>query len=169
MESSTIENDVKLPPAAIMEYFADVPLGLLLNIAGRQMQEILNAATAGSGLSTDHMTVLGAVERLPGKGQNVYARMLGLNDATFGRYVARLEEDSLLWRRRSKSDRRLIALYPTERGTEMVGATRGGLMSCNAHMMDLLPDGQGDRLTEMLREFVISYMFNPPEKPVFQP
>ncbi|MFK7754174.1 MAG: hypothetical protein AB8B51_16710 [Sedimentitalea sp.] len=142
--------------------YDSMSLGMMMMIAGRQMNEALNSVISHPGVSADQLTVLGMVERAPGHPQNYYAGILTINDATFGRYVTRLIAEKLLRRRRSSSDRRNVHLYPTETGATLVREMRVKLHPVNMQMTTQLPDGMTDAMARNLRVFVASMAKCPP-------
>lgn len=169
MANESIPTETCVKQDVMTDFLSAVSLGQLMNIAGRQMEEILKATVAATGLTPDHIVILGAVERMPGNGQSFYARLLGINDATFGRYVIRLAKDNLLRRKRSSDDRRLVALYPTREGTDMIQRVRANLMPCNEQIDARFDEGDAQRLRELLRDFMISYMHDPITMPAAVP
>ena len=163
MVSANIIKEIGAEADATASFFSNISLGQLLHIAGRQMDDILTKAVSSSGLTPEQVSVLGAVQRMPGHGQNVYARVLGINDATFGRYATRLSQEKLLRRRRSRSDRRLVALYPTDKGTELILALRCRLQLVNEQLDTLLPEGEVARMKAILKDFTVAYLTDPPD------
>lgn len=143
--------------------YAEVSLGVLLQVAGRMMTEQLETIAQECDLSAGHLSVLGMVCRFPGLGQNAYSEILAINDATLGRYVDRLVQRGMVDRRRSAQDRRAVRIYDTQAGRDCFTAVSGQLEGLRGEMRRMLPEGVPDQMIEQLRLFIAARAQNLPD------
>ncbi len=154
---------MKRDDEAATAIYAELNLGVLLQVAGRMMTEQLEIVAQESDLAAGHLSLLGVVCRFPGLGQNAYSEILAINDATLGRYVDRLVQRGMVDRRRSAQDRRAVRIYDTQAGRDCFAAATGQLEGFRREMRRMLPEGVSDQMADLLRLFVVARAKNLPD------
>lgn len=145
---SKFENEL---PKGIYE---DIDFTVLVQIAGRMIAQHVEAIGKETGLSAGHLSVLGMIHRKPGLVQSVYGAILAINDATLGRYVDKLEAQSLVLRERCDDDRRTVRLTLTEPGLSYTLAAKARL----AEVRTEVTGGLGPSEISVLQENLVSFL-----------
>lgn len=104
------------------EFLLEMPLGFLLNTAGRLILEQTVYALRDVGVDPPQLGVLWLVDSRPGETQTVYARLQKRDATTFGRLVDRLEAQGLIRRGNTPDDRRAHLLELTAAGQKVLVA-----------------------------------------------
>ena len=94
------------------------PLGRLLSMTGRWVQERCNDALGPIGASMPTFLVLKMARDWPGISQRQLASIIGVEGPTLSHHLDRLEADGLVVRRRAASDRRVVSVELTELGRQ---------------------------------------------------
>ncbi len=101
--------------------------GILHGLLGRQLRvthlavfRTIEDQLAGIGITPQQFGLLVIVDRNPGARQTLIAKARGLDKSTLVPMIDRLERDNLLERRPLATDRRIRAIWITERGREVL-------------------------------------------------
>jgi len=123
-------------------------LGRAAAVAGRRA----NAALADLGLDTRHYAVLAAVEDADGPSQRAIAESLGIDRATVVALTDHLEEQHLLQRTRSTTDRRAYHLTLTAAGRRLLVGAHARMDACDRELLAGLGDQERSDLGLVLRQ-----------------
>lgn len=103
--------------------------GMLLGLMGRELRVTYLAVfrrvedqLEKVGITPQQFALLVVVERNPGARQTLLAKARGLDKSTLVPMIDRLERDGLLERRPLANDRRVRAIWITERGKQILDA-----------------------------------------------
>ncbi|MEX0407056.1 MarR family transcriptional regulator [Aquibium sp. LZ166] len=103
--------------------------GMLLGLMGRELRvtylavfRTIEERLDRLGITPQQFALLVVVERNPGARQTLLAKARGLDKSTLVPMIDRLERDGLLERRPLANDRRVRAIWITERGNEVLAA-----------------------------------------------
>jgi len=107
------QKEMDLRQELIREVFDS--LHCLSNVTDEQSREIEKQ----TGLSRNQTMTVRAVSRSPAIHVSELARIMYLNPATMVRILDRLEEQDLVTRTRSREDRRVVEVRPTEKSGEI--------------------------------------------------
>ncbi|RST86014.1 MarR family transcriptional regulator [Aquibium carbonis] len=101
--------------------------GILHGLLGRQLRvtylavfRTIEEQLTGLGITPQQFGLLVIVDRNPGARQTLIAKARGLDKSTLVPMIDRLERDNLLERRPLATDRRIRAIWITERGREVL-------------------------------------------------
>jgi DNA-binding MarR family transcriptional regulator len=101
--------------------------GILHGLLGRQLRvthlavfRAIEEQLTGIGITPQQFGLLVIVDRNPGARQTLIAKARGLDKSTLVPMIDRLERDNLLERRPLASDRRIRAIWITDRGREVL-------------------------------------------------
>ncbi len=109
----------------------------MLNNISRSQAMYRQSKIAASDLQTGHYAFVLAICREPGKSQEELARELCLNKSTVARHLNCLEERGYIQRKSLPSDRRQLAVYPTEKMLAVLPAVK----AVSIEWMELLSEG----------------------------
>lgn len=103
--------------------------GMLLGLMGRELRltylavfRTIEERLERLGITPQQFALLVVVDRNPGARQTLLAKARGLDKSTLVPMIDRLERDNLLERRPLANDRRVRAIWITERGKEILAA-----------------------------------------------
>ncbi|QVK20706.1 MarR family transcriptional regulator [Mycoplasmatota bacterium] len=88
--------------------------------------------------------------------QRELSRLMNINDSSSMRLVQRMERDDLLVRKRSEVDRRIIYIYLTEKGTNLITK----LMPVGLKFSKLLLKGISDEEFEVFQKVLDQMLIN---------
>ncbi len=101
--------------------------GILHGLLGRQLRvtylavfRTIEDQLTGLGITPQQFGLLVIVDRNPGARQTLIAKARGLDKSTLVPMIDRLERDNLLERRPLANDRRIRAIWITERGRDVL-------------------------------------------------
>lgn len=106
---------------------------------------------AGIGLTPPQVGLLRAIAADPGSSQQQVATRLGLLPSRVVSFVDDLEEQGLVRRERSRSDRRQYELHLTEEGQATMRRIGGVARAHERDLCGALDDGEREQLAELLR------------------
>ena len=109
----------------------------MLNNISRSQAIFRRDRISATDLQAGHYAFVLAICRAPGRAQEELARELCLNKSTVTRHLNYLEEHGYIERRAMPSDRRQLAVYPTERMLLVLPAVR----AASEEWMTLLSEG----------------------------
>ncbi len=141
LNEDTIRMENKLRQELVREVFDS--LHSLSNVTDEQSREIEKR----TGLSRNQTMTVRAVTRSPAIHVSDLARIMYLNPATMVRVLDRLEEQDLVTRTRSKEDRRVVEVRPTEKSGEIELILR---KVAHDSLMNCLKSTNNDDLAAML-------------------
>ena len=94
--------------------------GFLVVRTARSMKKALDARLAGIGSTASQQVVLGTLARNDGLSLSEIGKRVFLDKPAITGLADRLEQDGLVKRRRSSQDRRVIKLYLTKKGGDLL-------------------------------------------------
>jgi DNA-binding MarR family transcriptional regulator len=131
--------------------------GLLAGSVGPRVRVLRNALTARSiavsaphGLPTGSLTVLSLVAANPGSSQTALAHRAGLNKSALVGIMDQLEQNGLITRDRSATDRRRYGVTVTAQGEEAMQALFAAVDSEEKPVRDALGAADMDVLLALL-------------------
>ncbi len=86
----------------------------------------------------------------PGVSQDELAQNIYINKSNVTRKINFLEENGYVVRRQSKTDRRVINVYPTDKMTQLYPKIRQITDDCNAYLTDGLTEQQIEQFRQLL-------------------
>ena len=102
------------------------------------------------GLKACHASYLTEICACPGISQDGLARRIYFNKSNVARQVAVLEEEGLITRKPSESDKRVMELYPTEKALAILPQLREVLQCWEACIVSDLTEEEKDLLSRLL-------------------
>lgn len=90
--------------------------------------------------------------RSPGMSQEELAKKLLFNKSSVARQVAALEEKGFLRRERSREDRRVLLIYPTEKAEKILPLIRESFLSFMQIISEDLTEEEVETLTELTQK-----------------
>jgi DNA-binding MarR family transcriptional regulator len=99
-------------------------IGFLLAVLSRRKNLAFRALLAPHGLTPPQFGVLAALSQQPGLPLGEVAGRLCVDQTSLSRTVFSMERAGLLLRRRNRSDRRVLQLHLSERGTALMAKLR---------------------------------------------
>lgn len=121
----------------------------------RRLQQIAVAIfweeTAGFDVTPIQYACLAAIQRDPGIDQRTLARTIGIDPATIGSVIQRLEARALVRRSESEEDRRVRLLTVTPKAVRLLQAMDDGTLRTQHRILEPLPPSQRALFMEMLQ------------------
>jgi len=130
--------------------FPEVTIAFLLAQLGQHAADRLTARIAELDLTPPQAGILHAIAGAPGRSQQALSEQLNLLPSRVVAFVDELEKRELLQRRRNPADRRLYALYLTERGEQVMAELAAVAGAHEEELTAGLTDQQRTVLTELL-------------------
>jgi|TARA_B100001079_G_scaffold76482_1_gene65820 DNA-binding MarR family transcriptional regulator len=94
--------------------------GFLVVRTARTMKKALDAKLSEYGLTTSQLTVLNALAKEDGLSLSVVGKRVYLDKPAITGLADRLEKDNFVERRRTSTDRRVIQLFLTDKGSNLL-------------------------------------------------
>ena len=94
--------------------------GFLVVRTARTMKKALDAKLSEYGLTTSQLTVLNALAKEDGLSLSVVGKRVYLDKPDITGLADRLEKDNFVERRRTSTDRRVIQLFLTDKGSNLL-------------------------------------------------
>ncbi|MDP6568588.1 MAG: MarR family transcriptional regulator [Candidatus Marinimicrobia bacterium] len=94
--------------------------GFLVVRTARTMKKALDAKLSEYGLTTSQLTVLNALAKEDGLSLSVVGKRVYLDKPAITGLADRLEKDNFVERRRTSTDRRVIQLFLTNKGSNLL-------------------------------------------------
>ncbi|MBU6460813.1 MAG: MarR family winged helix-turn-helix transcriptional regulator [Proteobacteria bacterium] len=92
------------------------------------------------GVSGAELWVLSELLNKPGMRSSDLARVLAIHQSTLSNLLDKLDRKKLIWRERGRTDQRVVRLYLTESGEEVIthapGPSQGVLIDALRHLSD---------------------------------
>ena len=92
------------------------------------------------GVSGAELWVLGELSNRPGMRSSDLAKVLSIHQSTLSNLLDKLDRKNFIWRERSKDDQRVVRLYLTEAGEEVIkhapGPAQGVLVDALRNLSD---------------------------------
>jgi len=124
----------------------------------RRLQQIAVAVfldeTADAAITPVQYAALNAVRRRPGIDQRTLAGSIGLDPATVGDVLVRLERRGLLRRSVSPTDRRLRQLHLADEGVRLLDRIRPRVLAAQRRILAPLAGDERDAFVATLRRLV---------------
>lgn len=121
----------------------------------RRLQQIAVAIfweeTAGFDVTPVQYACMAAIQRDPGVDQRTLARTIGIDPATIGSVIQRLEARGLVRRSESEEDRRVRLLTITPKAVRLLQAMDAGTLRTQHRILEPLPPDKRALFMEMLQ------------------
>jgi DNA-binding MarR family transcriptional regulator len=124
---------------------------LLMKAQGMMYREILTGA-AGLGLTPGQPKILEYLTEREGSDQKTIAAYCGIEQATAGSILGRMEKSGLVERRRSEGDRRAVNVYLTDRGRAAARRMSGLYEQAEARAAGRLTPEETEQLRGLLEK-----------------
>jgi DNA-binding MarR family transcriptional regulator len=125
--------------------------------AAQRLRAVLAANYNRCGLSEVRYAVLERLERASPNGcsQTELAEMLGQSESSVSTLVERMRASGLIYRLRSKSDRRMRVLLLTDHGRQLLATARRGHDERIASLLSQFQDRDKQLFADMLRNLLV--------------
>jgi DNA-binding MarR family transcriptional regulator len=127
---------------------------LLMKAQGMMYREILTGA-AGLGLTPGQPKILEYLTEREGSDQKTIAAYCGIEQATAGSILGRMEKLGLVERRRPESDRRALNVYLTEHGRAAARRMAGLYEKAEAEAASALTPSEAEELRCLLEKMCV--------------
>ncbi len=124
-------------------------INIIARCAGMYRADKLGSSDLGAVYHSYILTIFNN----PGISQDELAQNIYINKSNVTRKVNFLEENGYVTRRQSKTDRRVIHVYPTDKMAQLYPKVRAITDECNEYLTDGLSEQQIEQL-RMLLEYV---------------
>ena len=91
-----------------------------ITILNHRLHRLQNEYIAPLGLSGAHGRLLLRIAEKPGISQDELAQKAYVDKSSIARHMAAMEEQGLVCRKTDPANRRVLCIYPTERGQEII-------------------------------------------------
>ena len=103
---------------------------------------------------SDHSYIL-FLKHHPGASQEELTEMIALDKANVARHLSRLEEQGLIERRQSKTDRRITEVFLSPKGEELYPIMRDVAEKWSAYLLEDLSEEQRKMFNDILDQMIL--------------
>lgn len=132
-------------------------LPYLLSDSARLLRRAFDARVRTLGMTSPQARLLLMLHVTEGENQGFYAERLEVEPISLTRMIDRMEEASLLERRRDPADRRAWLLFLTDRSRQLIDQVRDCLSGLEDEMLSGLDAAQRAALAEMLETIRVNF------------
>lgn len=132
-------------------------LPYLLSDSARLLRRAFDARVRTLGMTSPQARLLLMLHVTEGENQGFYAERLEVEPISLTRMIDRMEEASLLERRRDPADRRAWLIFLTDRSRQLIDQVRDCLSGLEDEMLSGLDAAQRAALAEMLETIRVNF------------
>lgn len=132
-------------------------LPYLLSDSARLLRRAFDARVRTLGMTSPQARLLLMLHVTEGENQGFYAELLEVEPISLTRMIDRMEEASLLERRRDPADRRAWLLFLTDRSRQLIDQVRDCLSGLEDEMLTGLDPAQRAALAGMLETIRVNF------------
>lgn len=124
--------------------------GFLMVRAARAMKKALDSELNKFGLTSSQQTILSLLKKKDGLSLSEIGKSVFLDKAAITGLADRLEKDGFVERRRDSPDRRVIQLFLSEKGRNLIRKTDSIVTAVDRRIIKFLPESELSKLRNML-------------------
>ncbi len=135
--------------------------GFLTVRTARSMKKMLDARLSEFGVTSSQHTVLSTLAENDGLSLSEIGKRIYLDKPAITGLADRLEKDGLVERRRTSEDRRVIRLYLTEKGQNLLQRFEKIATEVDRELVQVLSSSELNKFREMLNRIWLSANMEP--------